>query len=105
MKERIEVRSGVDMMGYMDRVSSGFDIGNVLTKIFNSLTSMFGNAFLVLIYVAFLMLEEGHAKEKFNAWYNEPGKRKVALDLIVQVDSALSKYLTLKTLVSVIPGP
>ncbi|MCB0768907.1 MAG: AI-2E family transporter [Flavobacteriales bacterium] len=104
VKQRIEAGTNVDIMGYLDRTSNGFDIGAIITRLLNSLTTLFGNAFLVVIYVAFLMLEERHAKEKFEAWHFGSGERERTADILDQVDRALSKYLTLKTAVSLITG-
>jgi predicted PurR-regulated permease PerM len=104
VKQRIEASTNVDIMGYLDRTSNGFDIAGIITRLLNSLTTLFGNAFLVVIYVAFLMLEERHAKMKFQAWYLGSGKGERTADIIRQVDQALSKYLTLKTAVSVVTG-
>jgi AI-2 transport protein TqsA len=104
MKGRLEQNLGLDLSEYGNRISSGTDVGSILTSVLNGLTALIGNAFMVIIYVAFLMLEERNARMKFMSLYQGGGTPEKALAIMTQIDYSLSQYLTLKTAVSVLTG-
>jgi AI-2 transport protein TqsA len=104
IKADLERSTGLDLTEYSGRITSDMEIGSILTTVLNAFTALLGNAFMVLIYVAFLMLEERNAKQKFMAMYKGGGRPEKALSIIGQVDRSLSQYVTLKTMVSLLTG-
>lgn len=104
LNESLRSELGLDLQGQLDHFSEGFDVATLLTGLFNSLTVIFGNAFLVVIYVAFLMLEERHIRPKLMVIVPEQQKRERNLDLLREVDRSLSRYVTLKTAISLFTG-
>lgn len=104
IKGQMEDHLEVDLNEYSGRLASGMEVGAVITTILNALTALVGNAFMVIIYVAFLMLEEKNARQKFMALYDGGGTPEKAISIFAQVDRSLSQYVTLKTLISLITG-
>jgi predicted PurR-regulated permease PerM len=100
----LEDRTGVQLRDYSTRLTSTLEVGKLVTQLINALTTALGNAFLVVIYVAFLMLEERHARAKFAALYPAGNGRERALEMLRRMDASLSHYVTLKTLVSLLTG-
>jgi len=104
LRNSIDQQFGIDVMAQMKELSGDFNLTNIITNLLNSLTSMIGNAFLVIIYVIFLMLEESRFSGKIRAFYTDDSKRDKAFAILSQIDDSLGKYVTLKTMVSLITG-
>lgn len=104
IKEQIEASTGWDLRAYSGRVTQDLEVGKLISQLVNALTSILGDAVMVLIYVGFLMLEERHAKTKFRALYEEGPRREKALAILEHMDGSLSRYVTLKTFVSLLTG-
>jgi predicted PurR-regulated permease PerM len=87
----------------LDRIKS-FDIQPVLTGALNNITSIAGNVFVIIIYVAFLLVEEKYFQKKLRAFSkNREGQEK--LDLVVrQIVTSIRKYVLVKTQMSVLTG-
>jgi len=104
LRAELESRTGLDLMRRMDHAVSGIDFARVLTAVLNSLTALLGNGFLVLVYVAFILLEERHARDKLLALYADGGRRDRIGTILRKVDDSLGRYVTLKTGVSLLTG-
>ncbi len=104
IKEQIESTTGLDLGAYTGKLTKDLEVGKVLSMLINALTSLLGNALLVVVYVAFLMLEERHATLKFNALHKDESSKIRTANIIRQVDGSLSHYVTLKTLISLMTG-
>ncbi|MEO7081272.1 MAG: AI-2E family transporter, partial [Flavobacteriales bacterium] len=103
IRAEIEQLTGLDLGTQFDRAIRGMDLGKTLTLVLNSVTAVIGNGSLVLIYVAFILLEERHAKEKLLAMYNGGGIEQTK-EMLQRVDDSLSHYVTLKTAISLLTG-
>ena len=104
IKADLENVTGLDLRAYTGRITQDLEVGKLIGQLVNALTSILGNAVMVLIYVGFLMLEERHAKAKFTALYEEGPKRDKALAMLSHMDRSLSQYVVLKTFVSLMTG-
>lgn len=103
MRSEVELLTGFDLGRQLDAYLRGMDVGRVLTLMLNALSSLLGNGTLVLIYVAFIMLEERHAREKLLAMHNGAGIERTR-EMLERVDASLSHYVTLKTGMSLLTG-
>lgn len=103
MRGQLEEVTGFDLGRQFDKFLQGMDVGTVLTMVLNALTSVLGNGTLVLIYVAFIMLEERHARRKLLAMHNG-GCVQRTREMLERVDASLSHYVTLKTAMSLLTG-
>lgn len=104
IRSQIQDATGWDLGVYTGRLTKDLEFGRLITQLLNALTNILGDAIMVVIYVGFLMLEERHAKAKFQALYPEGPQRDKALAILAHMDSSLSRYVTLKTFVSALTG-
>jgi len=79
-----------------------FDFISILNKLLKSITDLFSNAFIVGFYVLFLFVEENIFKQKLSALYPKSTKYKDVNQTLQKINNAISKYISLKTFVSLI---
>ena len=104
IKDKIDSAFGISITEQFDRVSGSFDFSEILRAILNELTGLFGNTFLVLIYVIFLMLEERFFQAKIKAFYSGGSNLSLAKEIMSKIDDSMGKYMTLKSIVSLVTG-
>ncbi|MEQ9287528.1 MAG: AI-2E family transporter [Cyclobacteriaceae bacterium] len=95
---------GIDLLTKMQGFTEGFDITGLLSTILNVVTVFLGDAFLILIYLLFLLVEEKVFSYKLRAIYPKQEKFKSINLLLSKINKSISSYFTLKTLVSVLTG-
>ncbi len=100
----INVTFNVDITLLFSDFFVDLEFGKIIREIINSVSSTFGNIFLILIYLLFIFLEEAVSNDKMNKIYTTPEKQLEAKTLLRDIDKAISSYITLKTLVSLITG-
>jgi AI-2 transport protein TqsA len=101
---QISASLGVDVMGMMSNYSSDTDYASLITGALGSVTSILGDGFLILLYVLFLLIEESIFPEKLNALYKSQDKYDKTQSLFQKMDKNISRYLSLKTFVSLLTG-
>lgn len=84
--------------------SGDFNFGEVLGNIFNSLSSIIGNTFMILIYSLFVILEESKLKSKLRMLFTEEEDYQDFRGILKKIEHSVSRYLGLKTFVSIITG-
>ncbi len=85
-------------------LASRFDIQPVLSAVLNSLTGLAGNLFIIIIYVAFLLVEEKFFSKKLELWIRDSEKRKKVNHIIDQITASVRKYIVVKTQMSILTG-
>ncbi len=84
--------------------ASNFDYQSLVGAIVTSLSNVIGNAFLIILYVGFLLAEEAiFAKKIDHLFKNEERQRKLT-ETLGRINSSIRKYLSLKTQVSLLTG-
>jgi AI-2 transport protein TqsA len=101
---QISAELGVDVMGMMSNYSSDTDYASMITGALGSVGSFMGDIFLILLYVLFLLIEESIFPEKLTALYRNQDLYDKTQSLFQKMDKNISRYLSLKTLVSFITG-
>ncbi|MBX2946371.1 MAG: AI-2E family transporter [Cyclobacteriaceae bacterium] len=81
-----------------------FDIQPILTALLNSLTSIAGNTVIIIIYVAFLLVEEKFFTKKLHAVTASSTKQEKVDLVISQITDAIRKYISVKTQMSLLTG-
>jgi len=84
--------------------SGNLQFGVILRSLFASLTDIIGNAFMIILYAVFVLLEEDNFRPKLQAIFVGKGQNKRVDDLLEKIGSSVSSYLRLKTFVSLITG-
>jgi len=80
------------------------NIQPVLSGLLNSLTNLAGNIFIIIIYVAFFLVEEKYFDKKLRLWVKDTARQENVLSVIDQVASATRKYVSIKTQMSLLTG-
>ncbi|MEO9476548.1 MAG: AI-2E family transporter [Cyclobacteriaceae bacterium] len=85
---------------YMNRI----DVSDLISGGFDYVSSLAGDAFLILIYIMFLLVEENVFEAKMHAIYPKRSIQNKNKKLFQKMDKNISRYLSLKTLVSLLTG-
>ncbi len=102
--QRLWARFELDFPAVWSSLTTDIDFGNILSRIFSTLTGLFSDAFIVLTYLVFILLEESIFPEKIRAMYPDENKYKKINSLINKIDHSISSYIAIKTLVSLLTG-
>ncbi len=79
-------------------------IAPLLTSFTDILVAMIGNVTLVLIYVAFMLAEQGTFKKKIQEIFPDQGDRGSVMSILSHAQEDIQTYLWIKTLTSSITG-
>jgi AI-2 transport protein TqsA len=104
ISQSIQEQTDLDLSGLANDFAKELNFGEILSKIFSTLTNLFGDASMVLIYLIFLLLEESTFPRKLKAMYPDSEKHVKMKKMIRKVDRSISNYVALKTLVSLLTG-
>lgn len=80
------------------------DISEAVRRVALSLGDLLGSAGLILIYVAFLLVEQRVFEAKFNAYYTDLDKRLNARRVMETITKQIEAYLRIKTFTSMLTG-
>ncbi len=94
----------MNLVDYFKTHAGDFDFGLILQKIFQSLSDLLSNAFIILIYVLFIFLEESNFHTKLKAVFNEKKQFNELDNVMTEIEKSITSYIGLKTLVSFITG-
>jgi len=83
---------------------TGIEIAPMITKLAGSFTNAIGNIFLVLIYVLFLMLEQGTFSKKIIALFPNKKRRQSIMSILSHAQDDIQTYIWIKTLTSSATG-
>lgn len=100
----IKSQFNLNFSNLMSDFSKELNFGEILSTIFSTLTSLFGDASMVLIYLIFLLIEESTFPRKMKAMYPDSQKHDKMKELVGKIDRSVSNYIALKTLVSLLTG-
>lgn len=82
-----------------------YDYSSLLKLLFTSLKETFSSALLVIIYALFILLEEPFFDSKINKIYtNNLVQKKETKEILGQIDYSIRRYLSVKTLMSLLTG-
>jgi len=106
---RLENLSFVDMSEFEGQslpqlLTTWLDIPSFLTSIASSITSILASGGLILIYIGFLFLEQGHFTNKITALVADPNKEQDANKIINRIRDDIQKYITIKIITSSLTG-
>jgi len=100
----INEKFNIDLMSMLGDFSKDIKFASILSSLLSTLTGLFGNAFTVLLYLVFLLLEEPGFNKKLRAMYPDDKKYKHVTDLWSKIDHSIGNYVALKTLTSLMTG-
>jgi AI-2 transport protein TqsA len=94
----------IDLFDKFKTYSGNLEFSSVLKMALNSITSIFGNVFIILIYILFMLLEESGFGAKLKAIYPDKENHDNTLKILEKIDHSVGQYLLLKTLMSLTTG-
>jgi AI-2 transport protein TqsA len=94
----------IDAMDFIKNQSGTLDYGKILGSVFNTISDMLGNAFMILLYTVFIFLEESHFGNKLSAVFTDEKQYANVTDILSKIHKSIADYIGLKTLMSLITG-
>lgn len=102
--QRLNTQFNIDISNMVSDFAQDLNFSGILSRIFSTLTGLFGDAFMVFLYLIFLLIEEPIFSKKIKAMYPDQKKYSRVNGLIKKIDKSISNYIALKTLVSLLTG-
>jgi predicted PurR-regulated permease PerM len=94
----------IDLFDNLKAKSGELNFSNLVRMAINSITAIFSNVFILLIYILFMLMEEAGFVHKLRAIYPERENLDATLNLLNKIDHTVGQYLLLKSFMSVITG-
>jgi AI-2 transport protein TqsA len=95
---------GFDALARIRHYAGDFELTKILSPLLNSLTDLFANGFMVVLYVLFLFLEESVFRQKLQQLFTKDHHFEEASEILEKINQSTSRYITLKTIISLITG-
>ncbi len=102
--DMLNQRFGINIAETFDGLYENFDFQSIVGALLSSITSIFSNTFMILLYMLFLFLEEFSFLGKVKAVYPQKERFERVDSLLKKIDKSIGSYLLLKTLVSILTG-
>lgn len=100
----INSQFNIDLGNVISDFVKDLEFGNILSKIISAITGLFGDAFTVLLYLVFLLLEEPFFPKKLKNMYPDKERYEHMNNLVNKIDFSIGNYIALKTVVSLLTG-
>jgi len=94
----------LERMPNMTEFINGIKPGPIIAGLTDTLLAMIGQISLVLIYVAFMLAEQGTFKNKIREIFPEQTKRDSVMSILSHAQEDIQTYLWIKTLTSALTG-
>jgi len=94
----------IDLFDNFKSRSSEFNFSNLIQLAINSITAIFSNVFIILIYILFMLIEEASFVHKLRAIYPKRESLETTLNILNKIDSSVGRYLLLKSFMSIVTG-
>lgn len=95
---------GLDILESLKGQTQNIDFGEILGSILSSLSDLIGNTFMILLYAIFILLEEAQFGKKIRAIFTEEDQYDRFNKILGEIESSISQYFRLKTMVSLLTG-
>ena len=86
------------------KIVDEIDIRALISGLASTVAGFAGSLGIVLVYVLFLLIEQGSFEKKINALFPDPKKRQDVRDLLRRMQTQIQSYVAIKTLASVATG-
>lgn len=94
----------IDMKGLVLQMSEQLDISSIISLAVSSVSSIFGNAVLILLYLLFILIESNSFKNKLVKIYPKKEEKENVETIIASINKSMSSYIALKTVTSLLTG-
>ena len=101
---KLVTQFGLEAVPNLQELIDGVEVAPLISKLASSFTNMISNIFLVLIYVLFLMLEQGTFTKKITAIFTDEERRSSIMSILSHAQEDIQTYLWIKTMTSTVTG-
>lgn len=91
---------GINVGSMLKDYIVNFNFGKFFAALFNSLSGIVGNFVVILLYIAFIFLEETNFPAKVRAIFPRNTQHKKVIHLSEKIEDSVASYIGLKTLVN-----
>ena len=95
---------GIKEVPTISQLLDKINLGMIATQLASSLTSFAGSVGVILVYVLFLLVEQGSFNAKMEAIFPDPERRGAVRRTIDRINADVRTYIWIKTLLSVLTG-
>ncbi|RKF13697.1 AI-2E family transporter [Alginatibacterium sediminis] len=104
MSEQLFSSLGLEQLPNSDWFSENIQFGGVLTWVGDSLSVVFSNFSLTLLFTAFLLSEDSKIPSKMAKLQKDPEQAQYVRKLCWDIARSINKYISMKTVVSALTG-
>lgn len=109
LTRRLESVPFIDFAAFEERslselITDWIDIPAYARSVASSFAGILANGGLILIYLGFLFLEQGHFSNKISALVSNPDKEEEAHRIITRIRDDIQKYISIKMFTSSLTG-
>ncbi|PID27693.1 MAG: hypothetical protein CSB55_07855 [Candidatus Cloacimonadota bacterium] len=94
----------IDIKKEVNTFIRSLNIKYIISGLTESLSNIFSNFTMILIYLLFFFLETKSVKLKLKALFPDPDKRKKFDMTLAKIEKSLAQYFHVKTLISILTG-
>ncbi|MEO1052429.1 MAG: AI-2E family transporter [Bacteroidota bacterium] len=94
----------VDLQQQLSTLLAKFDYAALLGSIADALSGVLGDFIMIILYAAFVFLEESSISKKIKKLFDNPTQYERTASILKKINSASSDYIRLKTYVSLMTG-
>lgn len=95
---------GPELMGSLNNAITQADFGQALRRIVNSTGATFGATSLVLLFLAFMLVDAGALQRKLPVLVPDKARRAEVASALNAMNAGVQNYMWIKTLVSLLTG-
>ncbi|MFK7949358.1 MAG: AI-2E family transporter [Saprospiraceae bacterium] len=104
INEVVLAKYNYNLIEQLEKYFGTFDFTVLIQPIFNGLSVVLADGFMITLYCIFLLLEESIFRDKFRSLFDKEERFLKANEVVRQIDILFTEYLSLKTIVSLITG-
>lgn len=93
---------GINSIRMLHEYSGSLNLNGAFASLFSSLSGMLGNTVVIILYVAFIFLEETHFQTKLRGIFPKKNQFDKVTEITDKIENSVANYIGLKTLVNLI---
>ena len=103
--EKINMQFGIDTKSWVDNNIKNIEVGQLIKSLLDALSSIVGNAFMIILFAIFIFIEETNFQSKIKQLIDRsPDKFSKLNATLSKIEWSIARYLGIKTIVSLLTG-
>jgi len=94
----------IDLATLLGNQLDELNFATLFSSLLNELTGIFSSAFMILLYILFIFLEEANFSSKMKVVVKNESQYQKLVDVLESIEDSVTKYLGLKIFVSLVTG-